>query len=76
MNKIVTLYIQIDYILLNQKHKHVLTDFRSYNGRTVFSDHRIVVSWLRSERFILRKEKVTSTQKNEHYNTTAIIQQL
>ena len=37
------IYNQIDYIILNQENKQVLTDSRSYGGRETASDHRLVV---------------------------------
>ena len=40
----VWIYNQIDYIILNQKNKQVLTDARSYGGTEILSDHRLVVA--------------------------------
>ena len=37
-------YNQIDYIILNQKNKQVLTNARSYGGTETLSDHRLVVA--------------------------------
>ena len=37
-------YNQIDYIILNQKNKQVLTNARSYGGTEILSDHRLVVA--------------------------------
>ena len=52
---------------------HTLLDSRSYSGSELFSDHKIVVTRLRSEWFILCKQKVYSIQKNEQYNTESLI---
>jgi len=46
----VPVYNQIDYILCRQQHKGLLTDSRSYNGCTAFSDHRLVVARIRPPR--------------------------
>ena len=40
----VLIYNQIDYIILNQKNKQVLTVARSYRGTETSSDHRLVVA--------------------------------
>ena len=40
----VSIYNQIDYIILNQKNKQVLPDARSYGGTGKSSDHRLVVA--------------------------------
>ena len=40
----VWIYNQIDYIILNQKNKQVLTNARSYGGTEILSDHRLVVA--------------------------------
>ena len=37
------IYNQINYIILNQESKQVLTDSHEYRGRETASDHRIVV---------------------------------
>ena len=39
-----TIFNQIDYIICDQKHKHILTDARSYSGTETHSDHRLVVT--------------------------------
>ena len=46
---IVSIYNQIDYIILNQKNKQVLTDARSYEGTETSSDHRRVVARCRTD---------------------------
>ena len=50
----VLIYNQIDYIILNQKNKQVLTVARSYRGTETSSDHRLVVArieltWARND---------------------------
>ena len=40
----VSIHNQIDYIILNQKNKQVLTDARSYGGTETSSDHRLVAA--------------------------------
>ena len=42
--KTVSIYSQIDYIILNQENKQVLTDARSYGGTEISSDHKLVVA--------------------------------
>ena len=39
-----TIFNQIDYIICDQNHKHILTDARSYSGTETHSDHRLVVT--------------------------------
>ena len=43
-NKVVTIYNQIDYVIMNEAHKHTLVDARSYSGTNVDSDHRHLFS--------------------------------
>ena len=40
----VWIYNQINYIILHQKNKQVLTDARSYGGTETLSDHRLAVA--------------------------------
>ena len=42
--KAITIYYQIDYVILDQKNKQILTDARSYSGTETYSDHRLVVA--------------------------------
>ena len=42
--KTVWIHTQIDYIILNQKNKQVLTDARSYGETETSSDHRLAVA--------------------------------
>ena len=42
-NKIVSISTQIDYILCPRQQKHTLVDARSYAGKHVNSDHRLLV---------------------------------
>ena len=39
-----SIYYQIDYIIMNQKNKQVLTNARSYGGTETSSGHRLVIS--------------------------------
>ena len=43
-NKIVNVYNQIDYIIMDKNQIHTLSDSRSYSGAETSSDHRIVVA--------------------------------
>ena len=46
-DKIVTnIYNQIDYTVLDQKQKQILSDARSYEGTETSSDHRLVIARL------------------------------
>ena len=53
-NTMKTIYNQIDFIIVSQKHRHALNDSRSYSvsATELFSDHRIVVTRMRSEFFL------------------------
>ena len=70
-NKVIHIYNQIDYIICPGKRKHVLINARSYGGRQVNSDHRIVICRLRIEPFKLFR-RATSTNKTP-FNCTALI---
>ena len=54
-NKMISIYNQIDYIICQQKQKHILIDSRSYNGTLVSSDHRLLVSRMNLEFFKIYK---------------------
>ena len=46
-DKIVTnIYNKIDYTVLDQKQKQILSDARSYEGTETSSDHRLVIARL------------------------------
>jgi hypothetical protein len=62
--KPISIYNQIDYIIMDQNNKQVLTDARSYSGTETFSDHRLVVArmeviWPK----IYQKRRNTAPQK-------------
>ena len=65
-----TIFNQIDYIICDQKHKHLLTDARSYSGTETHSDHRLVVTRIEvnwSKMYLkkptVQKEKIIDTEK-------------
>ena len=43
-NKMIDIYNQIDYIIINKNQTQCMTDSRSYAGNETFSDHRLVVT--------------------------------
>ena len=43
-NKMVTIFNQIDYIIVNERNRQILRDARSYSGTETTSDHRLVVT--------------------------------
>ena len=57
-----TIYNQIDYIIIDQKHKHSLTDARSFSGTETYSDHRIVVSRMDVNWATLYKQETHNTR--------------
>ena len=67
--KVSTIFCMLDYIICQQRHRHMFTNSRSYAGTTLTSDHRlvaakIVVSWHR-----MRRMKCTPTGR---YNVDKI----
>ena len=71
--KTISIYNQIDYIILNQKNKQILSDARSYGGTETSSDHRLVVAimeliWPR----IYHKRMQNQSQKR--FDTRQLIQ--
>ena len=73
-NKLVTIYNQIDYVIIPRNKKHLLTDARSYSGTNVDSDHRIVVCRANIElyKFYKKVQKV----KEARYNTRRLVNDL
>lgn len=67
--KKVVSYNQIDYILMSQNQKHILTDSRSYSGTETQSDHRLVVSRLDAKWFKIYKNKPTVQHSTKRFNT-------
>ena len=71
--KTISIYNQIDYIILNQKNKQILSDARSSGGTETSSDHRLVVAkmeliWPR----IYHKRMQNQSQKR--FDTRQLIQ--
>ena len=57
--KVVSIFNQIDFIICQKRHKHLLTNARSYAGTLTNSDHRLVKSTFKFE-----KGKLWHTKKN------------
>ena len=58
-SKLVKVFNQIDYVMCRTKHKHILQNARSYAGTETSSDHRLVVTKMKVERFNLYKRNKT-----------------
>ena len=54
---------QIDYILVQTKHKHKVINSRSYNGTTTFTDHRLV-----KMKYLSKPQKDKSHKTNKPIN--------
>jgi hypothetical protein len=63
--EVTTIYNQIDYIIIDKKHKHAITNSRSYSGTETYSDHRLVVTRMIVQWATLYKktEKRNNTKK-------------
>ena len=70
-NKI-TSYHQIDYILIKQNQKRILTDSRSYSGTETYSDHRLVVTRLDAKWFKIYKTMPKLHQSTKRFNTAQL----
>ena len=70
-NTIVTIYNQIDYIMIPSNRRHLLSQSRSYKGTLVDSDHRLVICRLSIElyKFYKKVNKVSIVK----YNTRSLI---
>ena len=62
----------IDYILVPQKLKNNLIDARSYSGTQTSSDHRIVISKIKIDKFTIFKQE-KNTEKPKRYNIQGLI---
>ena len=62
-DRVLTTYNQIDYILMCQDRKHILTDARSYSGTKADSDHRLVVARMKVDWYIIYRKKTTNEHK-------------
>ena len=60
----VSIYNQIDYIILNQKNKQVLTDARSYGGTETSSDHRLLVAKIELTWARIHHKRMPNTSQN------------
>ena len=78
----VSIYNQIDYIILNLKNKQVLTDTHSFGGTETLSDHRLIIArieltWARiyhermhntSQKRFDTRQLTQNEEKQERYN--------
>ena len=70
--KLITIFNMIDYILVPQKLKNNLIDARSYSGTQTSSDHRIVISKIKIDKFTIFKQE-KNTEKPKRYNIQGLI---
>ena len=61
----------INYILVPQKLKNNLIDARSYSGTQTSSDHRIVISKIKIDKFTIFKQE--NTEMPKRYNIQGLI---
>ena len=57
--KLVNIFNQIDYIIVPNRQKHLLTNARSYAGTTLTSDHKLLKTSLKIEQYKLWKANYT-----------------
>ena len=62
----------IDYILVPQQLKNNLIDAKSYSGTQTYSDHRIVISKIKTDKFTIFKQE-KNTEKPKRYNIQGLI---
>ena len=75
-NKIIYSYTQIDYIILPQNKKQILTDARSYAGTEVNSDHRLVIARMETDLYKIYKIKNTNASIVKRYNTCKLVEDM
>ena len=69
--RVLTIYNQIDYILIPQNRKQILRNARSYKGTLVCSDHRLVVSKMCIDLYHVHA-KVNKAEKPKMVNSNLI----
>ena len=69
--EVITVYNQIDFILVKQNQKNVLEDARAYNGTLMDSDHRIVKSKMDLKGYKMFKSK-PKISKTKTYNSNIL----
>ena len=62
-NKTANVFNQIDYIICQTSQKNILMNARSYPGTQVNSDHRLVVTRMRTEPYHLHKIRKQKTSR-------------
>ena len=55
----------LDYILIDDKYKHILRNSRSYQGTLVESDHRMLVTRMKIQWYIVYKKRNNKQNNNE-----------
>ena len=63
----------LDYILIDDKYKHILRNSRSYQGTLVESDHRMLVTRMKIQWYIVYKKRNNKQDNNEKYNTHLLV---
>ena len=63
----------LDYILIDDKYKHILRNSRSYQGTLVESDHRMLVTRMKIQWYIVYKKRNNKQNNNEKYNTHLLV---
>ena len=60
--------------MIENKYKHLLRNSRSYQGTLTSSDHRIVITSLQIDWYIVHMHKnIKSNNKNKSFNTNELI---
>lgn len=73
-NKIQNLSKTLDYICIQTKYKHLLENSRSYHGTITTSDHKLLITKLRTSWFeVYRKVNSTKHNNNRKYNIQILI---
>ena len=68
-----TIYNQIDYIIIDQKHRHTITNARSYAGTETASDHRLVITNMNVKWATLYKNS-KAIKGNPKFNIKKLVQ--
>ena len=72
-NKTLVIRKTIDYIMVEQRYRHILTDSRCYQGTNTNSDHRLLIARMRIDWPTVHNNKSKSNPKIEKYNTQLLV---
>ena len=64
----------VDYIYIPYKYKHIIENYRTYHGTTTASDHKLLVTKMKSRWFqIYKNDNKQKYQKNRKFSTQHLV---